>query len=170
MSDADGGDRSLGQLVASATSEMSALIHDEIALAKAQLRTDVKRGATSGGAFIAALAVLIFSLPMLSFVLAYAINTWTGGHNGNGGWNLVWCFGLSFLASVLLAALLALIGVIFAKKTAKAKGPQKVAASAKETAAVLGNVKPHTRAVTPSARGELTRAVEDAKPVARSSS
>ncbi|SDK44859.1 phage holin family protein [Streptomyces indicus] len=163
MSAADGGDQSLGQLVASATSEMSALIHDEIALAKAQLRTDVKRGATSGGAFIAALAVLIFSLPMLSFALAYGIHAWSD-------WHLSVCFLLSFAASVLLAGLLALIGVVFAKKTSKSKGPQKVAASAKETAAVLGNVKPHPRPVTAPARGELTRAVEDAKPVARSSS
>lgn len=45
---AAGADRSLGQLVASATAEMSALVHDEIALAKAELRQDVKRGAIGG--------------------------------------------------------------------------------------------------------------------------
>ena len=60
---------------------MSALVHDEIALAKAQLRQDVKRGAVGGGAFAAAGAVLLFSLPMLSFALAYGIRTWSG-------WNL----------------------------------------------------------------------------------
>jgi hypothetical protein len=45
MSAADQGtpgtERTLGQLVASATAEMSALVHDEIALAKAELRQDV---------------------------------------------------------------------------------------------------------------------------------
>ncbi|WP_032761603.1 phage holin family protein, partial [Streptomyces alboviridis] len=45
-------------MFASATTEMSALVHDEIALAKAQLKQDVKRGAVSGGAFSAAGAVL----------------------------------------------------------------------------------------------------------------
>lgn len=149
-----GAERSIGQLVAAATTEMSALVHDEIALAKAQLKQDVKRGAVSGGAFSAAGAILIFSLPMLSFALAYGIRTWSD-------WNLAICFLLSFAANVLVAAVLALIGVIFAKKAKKSKGPQKVAASMKETAGVLQNAKPHPR----------PEPVEDAvKAVARSSS
>ncbi|MCZ4509430.1 phage holin family protein [Streptomyces sp. ActVer] len=136
-----GAERSIGQLFASATTEMSALVHDEIALAKAQLKRDVKRGAVGGGAFAAAGAVLIFSLPMLSFALAYGIRTWSD-------WNLAVCFLLSFAANVLVAGVLALIGVIFAKKAKKGQGPQKTAASVKESAAVLQNVKPHPREVT----------------------
>ncbi|GAA1235172.1 MULTISPECIES: phage holin family protein [Streptomyces] len=155
-----GAERSIGQLVATATTEMSALVHDEIALAKAQLKQDVKRGAVSGGALSAAGVVLLFSLPMLSFALAYGIQAWTGGHNGEGGWNLGWCFLLSFAANVLVAALLALIGVVFAKKAKKGKGPQKVAASVKETAGVLGNAKPHPRPVAPANRvGDTVEAV-----------
>ncbi|GGV55215.1 phage holin family protein [Streptomyces longisporoflavus] len=145
-----GTERSLGQLVSSATSEMSALVHDEIALAKAQLRQDVKRGAVGGGAFAAAGAVLLFSLPMLSFALAYGIRTWSG-------WNMAVCFLLSFAANVLVAGVLALIGVVFAKKAKKGKGPQKAAASAKETAAVLQNVKPHPRPVSPAVSPVVTR-------------
>ncbi|MGX1911145.1 phage holin family protein [Streptomyces phaeochromogenes] len=136
-----GAERSIGQLFASATTEMSALVHDEIALAKAQLKRDVKRGAVGGGAFAAAGAVLIFSLPMLSFALAYGIRTWSD-------WNLAVCFLLSFAANVVVAGVLALIGVIFAKKAKKGQGPQKTAASVKESAAVLQNVKPHPREVT----------------------
>ncbi|MEU7647611.1 phage holin family protein [Streptomyces huasconensis] len=157
-----GAERSLGQLVATATGEMSALVHDEIALAKAQLRQDVKRGAIGGGAFAAAGTVLIFSLPMLSFALAYGIRTWSD-------WNLAVCFLLSFAANVLVAGALALIGVVFAKKAKQGKGPQKVAASAKETAAVLGNVKPHPRAVSPAATVDV-RVGETGATVARSSS
>lgn len=142
MSAPDGGpvgaERSIGQLFASATTEMSALVHDEIALAKAQLKHDVKRGAVGGGAFTAAGAVLIFSLPMLSFALAYGIRTWSN-------WNLAVCFLLSFAANVLVAGVLALIGVVFAKKAKKGQGPQKVAASMKESAGVLQNAKPHPR-------------------------
>ncbi|WP_405880634.1 phage holin family protein [Streptomyces sp. NBC_01136] len=133
-----GAERSIGQLFASATTEMSALVHDEIALAKAQLKQDVKRGAVSGGALAAAGVVLLFSLPMLSFALAYGIQTWSH-------WNLAICFVLSFAANVLVAGVLALIGVVFAKKAKKGKGPQKVAASVKETAGVLQNAKPHPR-------------------------
>ncbi|MGW0735389.1 phage holin family protein [Streptomyces sp. NPDC002851] len=164
MSAADGADRSLGQLVATATSEMSALVHDEIALAKAQLRQDVKRAGIGSAAFIAAVTILIFSLPMLSFALAYGIHAWSGG------WHLSVCFLLSFAASVFLAVLLALIGLAFAKKAKKGKGPQKAVASAKETAAVLGNVKPHPRAVTASDKAELADRVTEATAVARSSS
>ncbi|MGW3206189.1 phage holin family protein [Streptomyces sp. NPDC001135] len=133
-----GAERSIGQLFASATTEMSALVHDEIALAKAQLKRDVKKGAMSGGAFSMAGAVLVFSLPMLNFALAYGIRTWSG-------WNLAVCFLLSFAANVLVAGLLALIGVAFAKKAKKDRGPQKVAASMRETAGVLQNAKPHPR-------------------------
>ncbi|MZD08416.1 phage holin family protein [Streptomyces sp. SID5785] len=160
-----GAERSIGQLFASATTEMSALVHDEIALAKVQLKRDVKRGAMGGVAFIVAATVLIFSLPMLSFALAYGINAWTGGHNGDGGWNLAWCFLLSFAGSLLLAGLLGAIGAVFAKKAKKGKGPQKVASSVKETAGVLQNAKPHPRQVTPGDR--VPEAIEA---VARSSS
>ncbi|GAA0648755.1 phage holin family protein [Streptomyces thermocarboxydovorans] len=156
-----GAERSIGQLFATATAEMSALVHDEIALAKAQLRQDVKRGATSGGAFMAAGVLLLFSLPMLNFALAYGIRTWSG-------WNLAVCFLLSFAANVLIAGLLGLIGVVFAKKTKQGRGPQKVAASVKETAGVLQNAKPHPRPQ----RKELPqdRAPEAIEAVARSSS
>ncbi|MFF4575820.1 phage holin family protein [Streptomyces sp. NPDC001410] len=153
-----GAERSIGQLVASATTEMSALVHDEIALAKAQLRQDVKRGATSGGAFGAAGMVLLFSLPMLNFALAYGIRTWSG-------WNLAVCFLLSFAANVLVAGLLTLIGMAFAKKLKKSQGPQMVAASMKETAGVLQNAKPHPRPELPQ-----DRAPEAIEAVARSSS
>ncbi|MGJ5754298.1 putative superfamily III holin-X [Streptomyces puniciscabiei] len=153
-----GAERSIGQLFASATTELSALVHDEIALAKAQLKQDVKRGAASGGAFTAALVLLVFSLPMLNFALAYGIRTWSG-------WNLAICFVLSFAANVLLAGLLALIGTVFAKKAKKSQGPQKVAASMKETAGVLQNARPHPRAELPEDRSPA--AIES---VARSSS
>ncbi|MGW1915688.1 phage holin family protein [Streptomyces sp. NPDC002076] len=140
-----GAERSIGQLFASATTELSALVHDEIALAKAQLKQDVKRGAVSGGAFSAALVLLVFSLPMLNFALAYGIRTWSG-------WNLAICFVLSFAANVVLAGLLALIGMLVAKKAKKSQGPQKVAASMKETAGVLQNAKPHPRPELPEDR------------------
>jgi hypothetical protein len=150
-----GAERSIGQLFASATTEMSALVHDEIALAKAQLKQDVKRGA-----FTVAAAVLVFSLPMLNFALAYGIRTWSD-------WNLAICFLLSFAANVLVAVVLALIGVVFAKKTKKGKGPQKVAASVKETAGVLQKAKPHPRPQPPAIEDRAPEAIEA---VARSSS
>ncbi|MFE1378802.1 phage holin family protein [Streptomyces sp. NPDC058740] len=131
----NGAERSLGQLVASATAEMSALVHDEIALAKAEIRQDVKRGAMGSAAGLAAAVVLLFSLPMLSFAFAYGIQAWSD-------WHISVCFLLSFAANVLLAVLL---GLVAYAKFRKVKPPEKSIASAKQTAAIMQNVKPHPR-------------------------
>jgi hypothetical protein len=130
-----GADRSLGQLVASATAEMSALVHDEIALAKAELRQDVKCGAIGGAAISIAGVFALFSLPVLSFAAAYGIH--------NLGLGLAWSFLIVGGAYLALAALLALLAVA---KFKKVKPPEKSIASAKQTAAVLQTVKPHPRA------------------------
>ncbi len=95
---------------------------------------------------------------MLNFALAYGIRTWSH-------WNLAICFVLSFAANVLVAGLLALIGTVFAKKAKKGRGPQKVAASMKQSAGVLQNAKPHPRPELPEDRAPA--AIEA---VARSSS
>ncbi|MFD5031787.1 phage holin family protein [Streptomyces sp. NPDC058220] len=129
-------DRSIGQLVASATAEMSALMHDEIALAKAEIRQDVKRGAIGGGAITIAGVFALFSLPVLSFAAAYGIH--------NLGLALVWSFLIVGGAFLVLAGLLAGLAIL---KFKKVKPPEKSIASAKETAAVLQNVKPHPREV-----------------------
>ncbi|MBL3670152.1 phage holin family protein [Streptomyces sp. M2CJ-2] len=155
-----GAERSMGELFASATENMSALVHDEIALAKAQLKQDAKRGARSGGVLTLAGLVLLFSLPMLSFALAYGIHTWSD-------WNLALCFLLSFLANCLVAGVLALIGMVFAKKAKKSRGPQKVAASMKETASVLQKAKPHPRPELELSKDRAPAAIEA---VGRSSS
>ncbi|MFI2237962.1 phage holin family protein [Streptomyces chrestomyceticus] len=132
----DGADRSLGQLVATATAEMSALVHDEIALAKAELRQDAKRAGIGSAAFLVAGALALFALPVLSFAAAYGIH--------NLGLGLAWSFLIVGGAFLVVALLLVLIAV---SKLKKIKKPEKTISSAKETAAVLGNVKPHPRVV-----------------------
>ncbi|WP_329034667.1 phage holin family protein [Streptomyces sp. NBC_01725] len=130
------GDRSLGQLVSSATAEMSALVHDEIALAKAELREDVKRGVTGSAAIGIAGVFALFSLPVLSFAAAYGIHNW--------GLGLAWSFLIVGGAFLLLAGLLGLIAM---RKFKKVKPPERTIASAKQSAAVLQTVKPHPRPV-----------------------
>ncbi|WP_299530223.1 phage holin family protein [uncultured Streptomyces sp.] len=127
-------DRSLGQLVASATAEMSALVHDEIALAKAEVRQDVKRGVIGSAAGIVAGVLLLFAIPVLSFAAAYGIH--------NLGLGLAWSFLIVGGAFILLGLLLALFAVA---KFKKVKPPEKSIASAKQTASVLQGVKPHPR-------------------------
>jgi protein-S-isoprenylcysteine O-methyltransferase Ste14 len=136
MSAADDG-RSLGQLVASATAELSALVHDEIALAKAEIRQDVKRGAIGSGALVVAAVLVLFSLPVLSFAAAYGIH--------NLGLGLAWSFLIVGGAFIVLALLLGLVAKIVLKRI---EPPKQSIASAKETASVLSSVKPHPRALT----------------------
>ncbi|MFD9844051.1 phage holin family protein [Streptomyces parvus] len=127
-------DRSIGQLVASATAEMSALVHDEIALAKAEVRQDVRRGAIGSIAFVAAGVFALFSIPVLSFAAAYGIH--------NLGLGLAWSFLIVGAAFIALGLLLAILGI---RKFKKVKPPEKSIASAKQTAAVLQKAKPHPR-------------------------
>ncbi|WP_256105152.1 phage holin family protein [Streptomyces sp. ODS05-4] len=153
-----GAERSLGQLVASATAELSALMHDEIALAKAELRQDVKRGATGGAAISVAGVLALFSLPVLSFAAAYGIH--------NLGLGLAWSFLIVGAAFLVLAGLLALLAVT---KFKKVKPPERSMNSAKQSAAILGNAKPHPR-TTPLApvaadMKPLTAVPADARPL-----
>ncbi|MEV6578278.1 phage holin family protein [Streptomyces sp. NPDC051582] len=139
---AQGAERTLGQLVASATAEMSALVHDEIALAKAEIRQDVKRVGIGGSAIGIAGVFALFSLPVLSFAAAYGIH--------NLGLGLAWSFLIVGVAFLVLAGLLALIAV---SKFKKVKPPEKTIASVKQTAAVVSTVKPHPRPVSDQAVG-----------------
>jgi hypothetical protein len=130
------GDRSLGQLVALATAELHALVHDEIALAKAELREDVKRAGIGGGAITVAGSLALFALPVLSFAAAYGIH--------NLGLGLAWAFLIVGCAYLAIAGLL---GAFAFAKFRKVKKPERTIASAKESAAVLQSVKPHPRPV-----------------------
>ncbi|WP_030898483.1 phage holin family protein [Streptomyces sp. NRRL F-5126] len=143
-------DRSLGQLVAAATAEMSELVHDEIALAKAELRQDVKKGAIGGAAGSVAGIMALFSLPMFSFAAAYGIH--------NLGLGLAWSFLIVAGAFVVIAALAGGIAALVLKKI---KPPKKSIAAAKDTASVLQKAKPHPR--------ELASGTSESKSVARSS-
>ncbi|MFD7558734.1 phage holin family protein [Streptomyces sp. NPDC059533] len=139
---AQGAERTLGQLVASATAEMSALVHDEIALAKVEIKQDVKRAGIGSGAAIVAGVLLLFSLPVLSFAAAYGIH--------NLGLGLAWSF---LIVGVAFWVLAAVIGLIAMSKFKKVKPPVKTIESVKQTSAVLGTVKPHPRPVSDQAVG-----------------
>ena len=128
--------RTLGQLVAAATAEMSALVREEIALAKAELRQDVKRAGTGGGAIAVAGLLGLSAVPVLSFATAYGIH--------NLGLGLAWSFLIVGGAFLVLAALLGLLAMTKFKKIRK---PELTIASAKQTAQALQNVKPHPRPV-----------------------
>lgn len=152
--DHNGDARSLGQLFASATAEMSALVHDELALAKAELRQDAKKAAFGSGALIGALTVMVFALPMLSMAAAYGIQAL--------GLTLGWSFLVVGGAYILIALVL---GLFAYGRFKKVKKPQRSISSAKQTAAVLQKAKPHPRPSVP--RHRALEAAEGVSPTAR---
>ncbi|QMU74670.1 phage holin family protein [Streptacidiphilus sp. PB12-B1b] len=127
----DRGERTVGQLFAAATTDLSALVHDEIALAKQEIMKDVKRGAVGGGAGAIAAVIALASIPMFSFAGAYGLHTT--------GLGLAWCFLIMGGAFVAIAAIAGLLAVRFFKKISP---PDRTIASSKATVDVLKNAKP----------------------------
>ncbi|MBW1603804.1 phage holin family protein [Streptomyces sp. JJ66] len=127
--------RSLGQLVASASSDLSALVHEEIALAKTEMKASVTRGIAGTGAIVVAGVLALFSLPVFSFALAYWLHAW---------WKIPLAVALAIVGGLML--LFAVVcGLIARSLLRKIQPPQETIASTKKTAAVLSNAKPHPR-------------------------
>lgn len=92
---------SIGQLVASIKDDLTALVHDEIELAKAELKNDA-RSAGLGGAMIAGAAFLALVAFILgSFALVYGVHAL--------GLALGWSFLVVAGAYLVIALVLALI-------------------------------------------------------------
>ncbi len=66
-------DKSLGELVATATRDLSLLVHQEIALAKAEIKQDVAAAGKGAGLFGGAGFAGVLALVFLSISLAYGI-------------------------------------------------------------------------------------------------
>jgi membrane protein implicated in regulation of membrane protease activity len=121
-------DPTIGRLVSDASRDISSLITNEIKLAKSELQVSIKAGGLGIGLFAAAGFFALMSLIMLSVAIAYFIN-WNGH-----GLSLHWAFLIVFGFYLLLAALLAYVGV---RKVKKVRAPQKAIAQAQETKQIL---------------------------------
>ena len=119
-------DPTIGRLVADASRDISSLIHNEIALAKSELKVSVKNGGTGAGLFGAAAFLGVLAVIMISVAFAYFLSM-TGLH-------LAWCFLIVFGAYLLLAGLLGFLGV---KKVKKVRAPERAIHQAQESAALL---------------------------------
>ncbi|WP_103504858.1 MULTISPECIES: phage holin family protein [Streptomyces] len=133
MSAADEG-RSIGNLVAEASGQVSGLMREEIALAKAKLREDVARGKKGGVAgAVAAVFLLLAPLP-LTVALGFWLRNW---------WDLP--LAIAFLIVGGIYVLIGLIAGLVAMLEFKRMPKPDLATSAKESAAVLSNAKPRQR-------------------------
>ena len=96
-------EQKLSDLVSSAAQDVSALVRGEIALAKAELRQDVKQAAAGGGLFGAAAVLGVFALIMLCFAAAYGLHAT--------GLGLAWCWLIVAGAFLLVGGSCALVGL-----------------------------------------------------------
>jgi hypothetical protein len=116
----------IGRLVADASRDISSLIQNEIALAKSELKVSLKYGGTGAGLFAVAAFLGLLAIIMLSVAFAYFLEM-TGLH-------LAWCFLIVFGTYLLLAGLLAFVGV---KKVKKVRGPERAIHQAQETKTIF---------------------------------
>jgi len=120
-------ERTLGQLVADATHDVSSIVRSEIALAKAEISADAKKAGAGAGMLAAAGVLAFLALILLLIAAAYGLVA-----AGLAPW-------LSFLivAGVLLVggAILALVGK---SSVSKVKGkPERAIKNAQDTIAAM---------------------------------
>ena len=119
-------DPTIGKLVVDASRDVSALIQNEIALAKSELKVSVRAGGLSIALFAVAGFLGLLGIIMLSVAIAYFIHFT--------GLDLAWCFLIVFGGYLLLAALLGFVGV---RKVKQVRPPERAIEQAKETKSLL---------------------------------
>jgi uncharacterized membrane protein YqjE len=119
-------DESLGTLFAAASRDLSALVHGEIELAKAEIRVEVKSAAMGGALFAAAALVSVLALPLLLIAAAYGLVA--------AGLPRAVAFLIVAAVVLLLAALLAFFGK---RAISKVGPPKRTIRTAKDTAVFL---------------------------------
>lgn len=118
----NGTDRTLGQLVADATQDISTIVRSEIALAKAEVTAEAKiagkgAGMLAGAAFVGLLG-LIFLFHTLANVLAVWLPLWAG----------------YLITTVVLFVLAAILGLVGKNSMSKVKPkPERTIKNAQET-------------------------------------
>ncbi len=117
-------EKSLGELVATATKDLSVLVSQEVALAKAELKKEVAHAGKGAGMLGGAGVTGLFALIFLSIALAYAISWF--------GIGLGWGFFIVGMLYLIVAGVLALLGK---KQISKVGPPEKTIATVKDDVA-----------------------------------
>src|SRR5215212_9884858 len=116
----------MGQLVAEASQDLSELVRYEVALAKAEIKDDVVRGAKAGGMFAAAGFLVLLASITSVITVAYALT-----ETGLPAWA---AFLIVTGALLALAGLLVLIAILLIKRI---KPPERAIRSTKKTLAAV---------------------------------
>ncbi len=120
-------ERTLGQLVADATNDLSSIARSEIALAKAEITADAKQAGKGAGMFAGAGVLGFLGVVLLLFAVVYGlvavgVPTW-----------------LAFLiVAVLLFVVAGILGLVGKKAVSKVKGkPERTIVTTQETIAAI---------------------------------
>lgn len=116
----------IGRLVADVSRDFSTLLRSEIALAKAELKVSVRAGGMGAALLAVAGFIALLSLILLSISIAYFIHM--------AGLHEAWSFLIVFGAYVLVAAILALVGI---KKVKQVGPPEKAIEQAQKSKQIL---------------------------------
>ena len=119
-------DPTIGRLVTDASRDISSLITKEIQLAKTELKVSVKAGGTGIGFFGGAAFLAVLAVIMLSVGFAFLISM-TGLH-------VAWGFLIVFAVYLLIAGLLAWLGV---RKVKQVRAPERAIHQAQEAKTIL---------------------------------
>ncbi len=122
-------DRSLGELISSATADLSTLFRKEVELAKVEIKREVVNAGKGAGAFGAAGFAGLLGLLFLSIALAYFFS-WLYGNR----------LGLGFLTVGVLYLVVAGVAALIGKKSISKVGPpQKTIETLKDDVAFAKN-------------------------------
>lgn len=111
----------LGRLVADASRDISALVHNEIALAKAEVKISATKGGVGAAALVAAALVAGLGVVLLSFAIVYFLVM--------AGLDEAWSFLILAVVYLLVAAGIALFGV---RKLKQVRAPERTIATSKK--------------------------------------
>ena len=118
------GDKSLGELVATATKDLSVLVKQEVALAKSEIKKEVTAAGKGAGLFGGAGVTGLFALIFLSIAAAYGLHGL--------GLPLGWGFFVVGLVYLIAAAVLGLSGK---KQISKVGPPERTIETVKDDVA-----------------------------------
>ena len=119
-------DPTIGALVVNASRDISTLISKEIELAKSELKVSFRHGGVGIGLFAVAGFLGLLAIIMLSVAFAYFLHMT--------GLDLAWCFLIVFGTYLLLAGLLAFIGI---RQVKQVKAPERAISQGREIPAAL---------------------------------
>jgi hypothetical protein len=128
------GERTIGQLVADASQDLSTILRSEVALAKAELQADVKAAAVGGAMFAVAGVVAFLALILLLIAAAYGLVA-----AGLAPW-------LAFLVvAVVLLVITGVLALVGKSQVSRTGPPERTLRTTKETVATLKGIKPRSR-------------------------